>query len=333
MTQRKKKVDLPKWPHESAGHRMTAQVPTAQSTDTIGDVIDLLHKKIKSFKTIDYVYVLDEGGHLHGVLSTKDLYRAKKTTAVGKVCKKTPLISMKATTHQERAAYLALQHNIKAVPVTDHEHRFLGVITPDSILTILYKEMHEDYLRMVGIQHPRAHMSIFDLSLWESFKHRMPWLLLGLLGGLLSAKIIGLFEHTLEQNLILATFIPLIVYMGDAVGTQMEAYMIRDLAIDRHLRFGVYFLRQGAIVLLIAGACGVLLTGAALLFYGSLMLALTLGISLAAAILSSLCTGLFFPFIFSRLHMDPADASGPIATIIQDLLSVAIYLWVATWLL
>ncbi|MEK7136959.1 MAG: magnesium transporter, partial [Patescibacteria group bacterium] len=155
----------------------------------------------------------------------------------------------------------------------------------------------------------------------------------GLIGGLIAARIIANFETTLEQNLILAAFIPLIVYMGDAVGTQMEACIIRDLALDAYLPFRRYFFRQLLIIGTIGILFGITIFIAASLFFRNAGIGQVLGIALTAAIISSVFTGLLIPYFASKLRLDPADASGPIATIIQDILSITIYFAVATALL
>jgi magnesium transporter len=324
------------WPKDSAGHRMTTKVPVTTPEKTLAEVEAMLKREIKKgmFKSIDYIYVLDAKRRFIGILSQKDLYRYTGTAKVGKVCKRKSLIHMKASSHQERAAYLALQHNIKAIPITDHNHVFLGVIHNDALLSILYKEMHEDILHLVGIHHSQASTtSVFELSLFDSFWHRAPWLFLGMVGGLLSANIIGLFENTLQENLILASFIPLIMYMSGAVGAQMVAYVVRDLALDQKLAFGKYFLRQSLIVLMVSVCFGLLLFLMSMVFQRGLELSMTLGISLFGAIASSIVSGLLVPYAFARMRMDPADASGPIVTIIQDILSIVLYFAIATALL
>lgn len=313
---------------------MTDKVPTARPSDTMKQIDERIRKDIDALKSINYVYVVDEEGHLAGLLSMSDLYRHPPSAKAGDVCKRSPIVHVNATSHQERAAYLALQHNIKAVPVTDHEHRFLGVIPSDAILGILYREMREDELRKVGVRHPEAvGASIMDLSILTSLRHRLPWLLIGVAGGLLSAYIIGLFESTLEKNLVLASFIPLVVYMSGAVAVQTQAYIIRDLALKQVDSFAHYLLRQLTIVFIMALIIGALLFGASYLIHGHAGVSMTLGITLVTAIASSVFTGLLTPFIFSRAKLDPADASGPITTIVQDLMSVLIYLGVASVLL
>jgi magnesium transporter len=322
------------WPKDSAAHRMTTKVPTARLDETLGEIDQRIAEDIDRLKSINYIYVLDAHGHLVGLLSMSDLYRHAPTVVAGAVCKRAPIVHVRAESHQERAAYLALQHNLKAIPVVDGEHTFLGAIPSDAILTILHKEMHEDYFRLVGVRHPHAvSSSVMELSLGQSLRHRLPWLLIGLLGGLLSAYVIDLFESTLAEHLVLASFIPLVVYMSGAVAVQTQAYIIRDIALGRVESFTRYLVRQLSIVFLIALTIGVILTGAAYLIHGHAGVSITLGLTLAIAIGSSVFTGLLTPFLFNRAHLDPADASGPITTIIQDLLSVAIYLGIATLLL
>jgi magnesium transporter len=278
--------------------------------------------------------VLDDSGKLTGMLSMHELFRAKDSDRVGKVCQRTSLLWVNPYKHQERAVYKALKHNIKAVPVVDHDRTFLGTIPSDTLLKVLYKETHEDLLRHAGIE--RSHPlfdNVITMPLWLSVFHRLPWLLIGLLGGILAAKVVGFFEHTLQQNIVLAAFIPLIVYMSDAVGTQMEAFIIRDLAVDRHLKFGRYVFRQLLVVSSVGLVCSGFLYVACLMFYPGTNLAPVVATALFASVLSSIITGLLIPFIFSRFRADPANASGPIATIIQDILSLLIYFAVATIML
>jgi magnesium transporter len=332
--ERQNESEKPSHAHDSAGYVMTAKVPVVAPEQTIGDVYEFLRKRAAEYDTINYVYVVDTARVLRGVLSVREIFSMDRSCVVGHVCVKDPLYCVHPSSHQERAAYLALRHGIKAIPVVDSHGTFLGEVAADSILRILHKEMHEDTLRRAGITHPAAvHSNVFKLSLLSSFRHRIPWLLLGLFGGVLAAKVIGFFETILSKNLVLAAFIPLIVYMSDAVGTQMEAYIIRDLAVERDIPFLRYLIRHGIVVFAIGIVLGTLLFGMYGVTTGDWFMALVLSLSLFAAVLSSVCTGLLVPYIFSRFALDPADASGPVATIIQDILSIVIYFSVASILL
>jgi magnesium transporter len=188
-------------------------------------------------------------------------------------------------------------------------------------------------------QTQRRHVKSYNddeihISIFKALKHRLPWLLLGLLGGIFSAQIIEAgFEKVLKDNLILAAFIPLIVYMADAVRTQTESFIIRDSAMHPRMRLPKYFIKQ----LLIISVISLILSGGLFAFsvyeYSSIKIAATLAISLFMAIISSVTTGLLVPIIVEKLHIDPANVSGPIATIIQDIISITIYFIVASQIL
>lgn len=171
------------------------------------------------------------------------------------------------------------------------------------------------------------------MSYIKEIRTRVTWLLLGLTLSLGIAQVISGFEATLQENLILASFIPLIVYMSDAVGTQMEAIIIREMSNKSKFRFGKFLRQQLVIVAAVAVVVGCVSAVAVGLLKDSADLGLIIGFSLCGGIMSSLLTGTVLPYIFWRMHDDPAEASGPIATVLQDLMSVVIFLLFAQALL
>ncbi|MBN1585507.1 magnesium transporter [Candidatus Uhrbacteria bacterium] len=318
---------------ETAGRLMLTAVPTVSESALIGDVERLLTRKIADFDTINYIYVLDGEGRLKGISSVKEVFRTPKNRPINEVMAR-KIVSVHPHTDQERAALSALKHGFKAIPVVGHDGIFLGVLPSDVILGILNREATEDIMRFGGVYRSSGGFDdILVMTPLQSIRHRLPWLLLGLAGGLLVARIVGGFEETLSDNLVLAAFIPLVVYMADAVGAQMEAFIIRDLATDPNLRFGNYLVRQLSAVFLIGVIAGGLSFLASLITYRDYAVSVVLGISLLFAVLTSVLTGLIVPYAFSRMRMDPANASGPIATIIQDILSVVVYFSVASLVL
>lgn len=318
---------------KAAGRLLVSNVPTVGLRATIGQVEKQLSQNVNTYDWINEIYVVGKDEKLHGIVSIKDIFDKPASTPVSKVMHP-PVETVRLHTPQERVAFLALKHNLSSVPVLDTKDRFVGIIPAPTILATLHQEHVEDLLAMAGIQgHHNATDHVMDMPILRSVKHRLPWLLLGLLGGLFVERIIALFSHTLEENLLLAGFIPVIVYMGSAVGTQMEAFAIRDLSIQRGIVFSTYFLRQLSIVVLMGLISSTLLFGMSYWIHEDLTVSLVLSFSLLAAIISSVATGLLFPYLFSRMDLDPANASGPIATIVQDLMSVVIYLEIATYLL
>jgi magnesium transporter len=320
-------------PADSAGRVMTVHVPTASPESTMADIERLLLKKARDFESINYVYLVDAEQRLVGVVSIKEVFQEQKLTRAAQVMV-THLITVRPHTDQERVVHLALAHDLKAVPVVDKTGVFLGAVLSRALLHTLYRESSEDLLRLAGIKHSESMFdNVLKLPITKSLEHRAPWLLLGLLGGVFAAGIIGQFEATLQKNLILAAFIPLMVYMADAVGTQMEAFIIRDLAVNPALDFLRYFLRQFIIVCLIGLITSGLLLAISMLLYKDIRVAMVLALSLFIATTSSVVTGLVIPYLFGRLKQDPANASGPVATIAQDILTVTIFFLIASWLL
>lgn len=318
--------------HETAGHLMIHHVPMVTESETIAHIEKLLLEKVHTFTTIDYIFVVNKENALKGVVSIKDLFRAPKSTVVATIMTR-DVVTVRTHTDQERVALLAVRHNLKAIPVVDKNMHLLGIVPSDTILKILDSESVEDILRFGGVFHKTSFDDVFHLSILKSLQYRLPWLLLGLGGGILTSGIINHFEVTLSTNLILATFIPLIVYMADAVGTQMEAFIIRDLAVDPKLTFMKYFFRQFSIVSIIGAIVSSLLFGISILLYHNMQISIVISLALFCAILSSIVSGLAIPFLFNKIHLDPANASGPIATILQDVFSVFVYFSIASLLL
>ncbi len=169
----------------------------------------------------------------------------------------------------------------------------------------------------------------YAMSYLKEIKVRLSWLLIGLALSLGIAEVIKGFESTLAENLILASFIPLVVYMSDAVGTQMEAIIIRELNKKGKFNFSLFLRQQVAIVLVVALVVGLVGGIAAALLNDSADLGVVIGGSLIGSIMSSLITGSLLPYLFWKSHNDPAEASGPVATVIQDFLSVVIFFLIA----
>jgi magnesium transporter len=320
-------------PPESAGAIMTRRVPVAAPGDAIADIIETISRQAEEYEDLDYVYLVDKNNAFRGLLPIKEVFRRSKTTPASAAMLEN-VVTVNPETDQERVAYLALEHNLKAVPVVDEAGAFLGAVVSDTLLQTLYNETQEDLLLFAGIEEEAADFpNVMEIPLFQALKHRLPWLLLGLAGGILAAGIVGQFEETLQKHLILAAFIPLLVYMADAVGTQMQAFIIRDLAVNPALQFGRYLWQHLKVLAIIAAIIGVLLFLFSLAMHREVRLGFVLSFSLAVAILSSVITGLFVPYVFQKLDLDPADASGPVATIIQDIMSIIIFFLAASWLL
>ena len=322
------------WPFGTAGHEMVKAIPVIPKNVSVLGTKAILTEKINHYESIDYIYVVNDDNTLHSVISIKELYRHEPHTHLADIRMTQELFTVEPQDQRELAAHQALKEGIHAIPVVEKDGTFLGVITHSNIIKIIHAEQRGQILHLSGIHHTNSSLdNPLDISAWSSILHRIPWLLIGLAGGLVAAKIISGFEATLEKNLILAAFIPLVVYIADAVGTQLEAFTIRDFALFRKLNFVRYIVRQVVIVSVIALIIGIAITLASLMIYGDVTISIVLGLAIVSASMSSLFSGLIIPYIFRRINLDPANASGPIGTIIQDILSVLIYFLIATILL
>src|SRR5690606_749608 len=187
-----------------------------------------------SFDTINYVYVLDKARHPVGVLSVKDVFRHPASARVEDVMTK-ELVLARLHSDKERVVQLALKHNLKAIPLVDKHNRFLGVVPSDSILQILNDAHARDLLHSKGVfVDNESILSPQKASVKVLVLARIPWLLMGVGGGLITARIIDYFHFALEQELLLAAFIPLVVYLGDAAGGQTQTLIIRAFTLGEY---------------------------------------------------------------------------------------------------
>src|SRR3989344_6668997 len=277
---------------KSASRKMINNVPVVSPKMSFEEVHKYIVRNIDHFDTISQIYVVDSEKKLMGFFHVKDLLKLPKETIVGHIFKKA-VVAVKPNFSQENAAHLAIAHNLKSLPVVDENNVFLGIIPSENILSIIYRETREDFLKFAGIH--KKHMEIDDIlqiSLFDAFKHRIPWLVIGLLGGLLAASVTSYFDKTLEKNIVVVAFIPLIVYMADAVGTQIQSFAVRDLSISSKLDFSKYFSKQFLIVLSLALFIGTTLAIIIFFLYANIKLSIVLWLAITFTIISSMISGL-----------------------------------------
>lgn len=320
-------------PLQSAGRLFTEHIPVVGLEATIADVERLLINKHQDFDTINYIYVVDRDGVLCGVISIKTIFRVPKTTRVKDVMV-TDVVSARSTVHQERIAHLALRHNLKAIPLVDKEDVLLGVVPADTILSILQHEAKEDLLISAGVHH-KDHDSLDLLSapVLTHVKKRLPWLLVGAVGGSLAAFIISQFESVLATELLLAAFIPTLVYMTDAVATQSEMLFVHAASLRDRLSLRAYLVREVQVSALLAVVLAALLSALAFFWFKSLVVGLAIAIGLFLSVVLASMLAVLLPWLLLKLRRDPAVASGPFVTILTDLLTIVIYFGVAQALL
>jgi magnesium transporter len=225
---------------------------------------------------------------------------------------------------QEQAAWKAAEHGESSLAVVDPEGRFLGLVPPGRLLAVLLHEHDVDLARLGGyLRSTTSSRKSLDEQVPVRLWHRLPWLLVGLIGSALAALLVDGFEESLSADLRLAFFIPGIVYMADAVGTQTETLVIRGLGIGVGVRrvFVSEALTGLLLGLIIAAAAG----PAVALILGSAEIGLAVALALLAACSIATIVAMALPWTMDRIGRDPAYGSGPLATVIQDLLSLAVY--------
>ena len=305
-----------------AAELATESVPKARREQRIGEVREQIAGR--QFRCAEDIAVLGTAGELLGMISIERLLAADANASVGEVMDPDPPV-IGPDTDQERAARGMVESHESSLAVVDRDRRFLGLIPPYRMLRVLLDEHDEDLARLGGFLAGSVRArGAAEESITRRLWHRLPWVLIGLLGAMGATAIVGGFEDQLEKNVLLAFFIPAIVYMADAVGTQTETVLIRALSADVTVRS---MLRRELITGLLMG---LVIGGAFLVFalvgWGEADVAVAVALAMFASCSVATVVAMALPAAFQRLGRDPAFGAGPLATVAQDLLSIVVYL-------
>lgn len=308
------------------GHVRTS-VPTLPSHETATRSLELL--KRQRFDVIDVVLVTDDNGTYIGAAPMSAILAAAPQTPLQTLIDPA-WPSVAPDLDQERAVEAAVSAGVTVLPVVNPEGRALGCITAISLLEILAAEHREDVHRMAGILRERRNErhALLDRPATR-FRRRLPWLLVGLALSSAGTAVMAGFEATLQANVAVTFFIPALVYLTDAIGTQTEAIAVRGLSVADQ-PFGRLLLNEIATGAMIGAALGILAIAGIWLVFGNVPLAVAVGASLLVAGSLASCIGLALPWLLSRFDIDPALGSGPVATIIQDVLTLLVYFAMVT---
>jgi magnesium transporter len=319
-------------PHpQSVAHYLVKGVPVARPDESAAAVRERLTSH--TYDDASHVFVVAEGGRLAGVAEIGDVLAAADKAQVAGLARAANSHIVTPNTDREEAASAAIHAGISVLAVCEADGRFVGAVPASALISILRDEHLEDLHLMAGILvKSEAARAALTAPPYRRALYRLPWLMVGMAGSALATAMMARFEAVLAAHIAVAFLKPAIVYLADAVGTQSEAVAVRGLS-----------LTSASLAPLVAGELGTgILIGATLgllayplvwLAFGSVALAATVAIALVAA--SSLATtiGLLLPALFAKLGYDPALGSGPVATVVQDVLSLLIYFLVASALL
>lgn len=312
---------------DTAGGIMTTEYISLDIGTSVKEALMLVKNQAPDAETIYVIYVVDTAGQLVGVLSLKDLIVANIEAHVEEVMIQR-VVSVNVEEDQERVAQKMKDYDFIAMPVIDYQHHLVGIITIDDILDVVNEEADEDYSRLAGVSDTKS----TDQSVFKKALKRLPWLIILTFLGMITATILGGFEDTLSQVALLAAFIPIISGMSGNSGTQSLAVSVRNISngdIKEKSKLKIA-LKEAGSGLITGFVCAVILFLIIVIIYRQPFLALIVGASLTIAMTVGTLVGSMIPILMNKIHIDPAVASGPFITTINDIVSMLIYFGLAT---
>jgi magnesium transporter len=309
------------------GSLLSTRVPTCQLGDSPKAVLEQLIGQ--TWMSVDTIYVLD-GEKLIGRLETTELLQSTESLPISQLMKSAS-DRLQPNTDRKHAVSLAIEKDRTEVPVVDTDGRFIGAVTSQALID--HKEHLEDVLLRAGVQktgHRNIDLTTPNVS--HAVRSRAPWFLFGLAAGLFLSVITSQFEATMQKTITVAFFLPVVAYIADSVGTQSEAIAIRAFAIS-DVDYGSYLQRELLVGITLGTMIGVLGALGATVISSSQQIGVVVGLSLFVSSAIATLLASLIPVGFILLDIDPALGSGPLATALQDGISIAIYFLFALALL
>lgn len=309
----------------SVKRHLITKIPVIKETATVKSVLLMLEKSSDKYDSVDCIYIIDGSGSLIGMFYIEELFNNPKNTQVKNFMLRN-VVTASLETEIEKVAHLALKHDLKQIPIVKSK-KLIGAVSAREILSTINKSLRKDIFHFAGIH--KSHLDFensLEIPFFEAVRNRLTWLIIGLIGAMLMALYIDLFEETLAKHLVIASLVPAIVYISDALGTQFQTIFVRDLAIlGKELDVKKYFLKQLIIGFLIASVIATLMFSFISLIWNEPLIAFVISLASFTALLITSFTALLITLLIKKFKFDPALGSGPIATIISDITSVVIY--------
>jgi len=318
-------IELLKYDEDTAGGLMAKELVQVKETWTVAGCVREMRRQAENVTRVHSIYVTDKEGKLKGRLSLKDLLTASEKTKISEVyIPKVDYVTVH--TEAEEVARIMQKYDLEAIPVVDEEGILVGRITIDDIVDFIRDEADKDYQMAAGISSDVE----ADDSIWELTRARLPWLILGLFGGLGSVYIMKGFDEAIANYPILFFFTPLIAAMAGNVGVQSSAIIVQGLANDNV---------KGSLINRLLKEVGLaLINGSALaslvLLFGfivgqDLLVSITIAISMLSVIIVAALIGTFVPIILDRRGIDPAIATGPFITTSNDIFGIFLFFYLS----
>ena len=317
-------LTLLRHPEGTAGALMGTELIRVEMDWTVTQAIREMRRQAEEVGTVHSVYVVNSAGQLLGRLSLKRLLLEASSTrsTIGDLFREDDTRTVKVDDPDELVVQVMKKYDLVALPVVDDHNRLLGRITIDDVVDLMEEEAEKDYQLASGLSDEVES----DDSLWEMTRARLPWLLIGLFGGLAGAYVIGAFD--IERFPSMALFIPLIAAMGGNVGVQSAAIVVQGLAGGRtpsDARLAPRLLKELSVALLNGAICALVILGASLVLGYGWNLSVTVSLALIAVIVFAALFGTFVPLTLDRFKIDPALATGPFITTANDIIGLIIY--------
>lgn len=321
-------IDLLKYDEDSAGGLMQSEFIKAKSTWSVKRCVIELRRQASDVERVYTIYVVDENDVLLGVLSLKRLLFANPNALIKDLYISDNIKYVKTHDSKETVAEIMKKYDLVTIPVVDRQHVLVGRITIDDVVDIIQEEAEKDYQMASGItENVEATTSVI-----KNTRSRLPWILIGILGGVLSSLILKNYETEIAINPILAFFIPLITATGGNVGVQSSAIVVQGLASNDFQFSGIFkrVLKELFVGTIIGVICGALVFGFNYFINdGDILMGITIGAAIFVVVIIAAIFGTLVPLILERLKIDPALATGPFVTTSNDILGLSIYFLIA----
>jgi len=317
------------FPEDSAGRLMQREFVAVPTFWTVGEVIDFLRESDDLPDDFYDVFVVDPRHRLIGYVALNRVLRAKRPVLVRDIMID-EFVSVPVHMDQEEVAYVFAQQDLVSAPVVDDNERLIGVITIDDIVDVIHQEAEEDLMRLGGVREDDLYAAVIDTG-----KSRFAWLFVNLLTAVIASVVIGLFQGTIEQVVMLAVLMPIAASMGGNAGTQTLTVAVRAIAMKELTTANAYRVMSKEILVgTFNGVLFALIVGViAWIWSGSIGIGVVMAVAMVITLIVAGFAGAAIPLALSRTRFDPAIASGVFLTTVTDVVAFLAFLGLGTWFL
>jgi len=322
LTLKTQVTELLRYEENVAGGLMAKELIKARYFWTVVECIDEIRKQAENVNKFYAVYVVDERDKLLGRVALQDLIVKDAKTIVGDIIER-DIVSVETYMEDFAVAEIMKKYDLESIPVVNVQGQLVGRITIDDIVDVITEQAEEERQIMAGISENVEE----DDSVWRNTRARLPWLLIGIAGGLMNAKFMGLFESELARVTAIAFFTPLIQATGGNVGIQSSSLIVQSLANPDFVDEGLWkrLIKVFFVALLNGLLLSLLVFTANVVLFGEYRLSLVVSLALFSVILFASFIGTVTPLILNRFGFNPALAAGPFITTTNDLLGLTVY--------